>query len=189
MDRSRSTTARIQPDQPLAVLVGLVLEAHGAERHCPGDRRERGLRDRNADHRSGLRATLYAMAVWARSQERYRQSTASSDCTALCSSRNSASNRRMASSDGNRLGFGFIDRAAGRVDVVRTEHDKGAQLGKGLGHDALLSVSMMGNPNHDRQAPRTLRLGRPHRLGDRPQRRRLSRHDKPPSVAAMEFEL
>jgi hypothetical protein len=57
----------------------------------------------------------------------------------------------------NRLGFGFIDRAAGRVDVVRTEHDKGAQLGKGLGHDALLSVSMMGNPNHDRQAPRALR--------------------------------
>ena len=39
-----------QPDQPLAVLVHLVLEAHVAKRQCSGYRVKGGLGDGNADH-------------------------------------------------------------------------------------------------------------------------------------------
>jgi hypothetical protein len=42
--------ALAEPDELLALLVGLVLEAHAAERERPGDSLERGLADRDADH-------------------------------------------------------------------------------------------------------------------------------------------
>jgi hypothetical protein len=43
--------ARFKPDQPLALLVGLVFEADTTERQRPGDCLERGLSDWDADHK------------------------------------------------------------------------------------------------------------------------------------------
>ena len=46
---------RLEPDQPLALLVDLVLIAHGPERQSFGYRVERGVRDRDADHGQNVR--------------------------------------------------------------------------------------------------------------------------------------
>jgi hypothetical protein len=43
----------LEPDQAPAMLVDFILEAHCAERQGLGDRVERGLGDRNADHAAG----------------------------------------------------------------------------------------------------------------------------------------
>jgi hypothetical protein len=49
-ERSRSTTALSKPDQSFALLISLVLVAHGPQRERGGDRLKGGLADRDLDH-------------------------------------------------------------------------------------------------------------------------------------------
>ena len=58
MALSRSTMLGSNQISRLALLVGCVLVAHAAERKRLGDRVERGLRDRDADHAASAEAVI-----------------------------------------------------------------------------------------------------------------------------------